>query len=122
MSDKKLLRFMIDESSGIGLFKALISEGYDTQFAGNIMAAAKDSIVLDYAEREKRILITNDKDFGELIFRLHKPSSGVILLRLKIDTPQTRRNYLLKVIKLFGDKLFSNFIVVREDRIRIRKA
>ncbi|MBI2649147.1 MAG: DUF5615 family PIN-like protein [Thaumarchaeota archaeon] len=48
------------------------------------MRGSTDEMVLDRAGSEERILVTDDKDFGELIFRLNKPTSGLILLRTAI--------------------------------------
>ena len=119
--EKSSLRFLVDESSGKRLFLALVDEGYDTKFVTQILPSAEDNKILEFAQRENRIIITNDKDFGELIFRLQKPSSGVILLRLRIDNSQNRIKYLLNVISMLYMRLFSNFLVVTENKIRIRK-
>ena len=76
----------------------------------------RDEDILTKAENEGRIVITNDKDFGELIFRLGKPSSGVILLRtLTIDL-----NEKFNLVKGVLDKAKGKFIVVKEGQIRIR--
>jgi len=69
------------------------------------------------AERECRAVITNDKDFGELIFKMKKPASGVILLRTLSTNPVER----FGIVKDVLDKAEGNFIVVREGRIRVRK-
>jgi len=114
-------KFLIDESSGRKLFEFLRDAGYEVRFVTDIMPTASDEEVLTFAEKEDRILITNDKDFGEIIFRLNRPSSGVILLRLKDDFPQNRQKYISNILENFSDKLKSNFIIVTENRIKIRK-
>lgn len=116
-----MLKFLVDESSGINLFRFLKHIGYDTKYVGEVMVGASDKQVLEFAEREKRILITNDKDFGELIFKLKMISSGVILLRLGKDSQETRKRYILYLINKFGDKLSSNFTVIEEKQVRFRK-
>ena len=115
------LKFLIDESSGFKLHNFLIEMGFDSEFVREIMPRAPDEEVLNFAEKEKRILITNDKDFGELIFRLNKPSSGVILLRLKIDSPKQRQKYVENAIKILKERIKSSFVVVTEGQIRVRK-
>ncbi|NOZ58334.1 MAG: hypothetical protein GXO66_01955, partial [Euryarchaeota archaeon] len=77
--------------------------------------------VLKLAESEERILITNDKDFGELIYRLNKPSSGVILLRLKKDTPKARIEYVSSLLHSKAESLEGKFVVLTEMGYRIRK-
>src|SRR3989344_6412703 len=115
-----MLKFLIDESSGVKLYKALLEKDYDVEFVSEIMPGADDIEVLKYSEKEKRILITNDKDFGALIFRLKMPFSGVILLRLKKNIPSNRIKYTINVIENFSDKLESNFVVLKEGQVRIR--
>src|SRR3989344_1909958 len=99
---------------------ALLEKKYDIKFVSEIMPGAEDIEILKYAEKEKRVLITNDKDFGELIFRLKMPSSGVILLRLKKNIPINRIKYTINLIENFSDKLKNNFVVVKEGQVRIR--
>src|SRR3989338_8877650 len=115
------LSFLVDESSGFKIYKFLLEKGFNTKFVGEIMSRAPDEEVLALADKENRILITNDKDFGELIFRLNKPSSGVILLRLNIDSPNKMQKYVEETIKILSNKLKSSFVVVTEGQIRVRK-
>ncbi len=116
-----MLKFLIDESSGRKLVLFLSEKGYDVKHVGDIMPSASDKEVLNFAEKENRILITNDKDFGELVFRLNRPSSGVILLRLKKDSIENKSRCLSQVLKKFSDKISKSFVVVTERNIRIRK-
>ena len=83
--------------------------------------ASDDEIVLEKAVKEDRVLITNDKDFGEIIFRRKKHSKGVILLRLNADKPENRLKFLLYVIEKIGTELRGKFLVVSEAGVRIRK-
>ena len=116
-----MLRFLVDNSSGKKLADVLKNNNYDVIYAGEDFPEAEDIELLKKAEKDNRILITNDKDFGDLIFRYKKPSSGVIFLRLKIDFPEHRIKVLLTLIKKLGTKLNKKFIVASEDRIRIKK-
>src|SRR3989344_6043370 len=115
-----MVRFLVDESSGKRISIFLKSKDFDVKFVGDEMHKADDLDILKSAENEKRVLITNDKDFGELIFRLKMPSSGVILLRLKKDIPINRIKYTINLIENFSDKLKNNFVVVKEGQVRIR--
>ena len=116
-----MLRFLVDESSGRKLSKALTDGGHDAVFVGNIMLGSKDEQVLEKAVQENRILITNDKDFGELIFRQGKPSTGLILLRLRSDSPKSRILYTNILIRRFGDDLTGSFVILTEKKIRMRR-
>ncbi len=116
-----MLRFLIDESSGRRLAKALIGAGHNVKFVTDVMPAADDLEILKFSEQEKRILITNDKDFGELIFRLGRPSSGVILLRLQVDSAERRIKTVFSLIDKFLAGLYSHFVVANEFEVRVRK-
>ncbi len=115
------LRFLIDESSGKKLSDALRATGHDVKFVFDFIPAAPDYKVLEFAEREKRILITNDKGFGELVFRLGRPSSGVILLRLNKDSAKSRIEVVLSLAESLKENMYNHFIVASEIEFRIRK-
>ena len=114
------MRFLVDESSGMALVHFLRSKGYNTLAVSEIMPKANDIAVLKRALREKRILITNDKDFGELIFRSGKKHCGVILLRLKDERPTIRIKIVTVILTQYTDRLKNHFTVASENEIRIR--
>ena len=68
---------------------------------------------------KKRILITDDKDFEELIFRLEKPTSGVILIRTATVNPEERCKLLIKTLESTNPK--GKFIIVKEKAVKVRK-
>ena len=78
-----------------------------------------DDKLLQLANKEKRILITNDKDFGELIFLQKKVTTGIILFRVKIQKSQEKMKLMKKLLMGYREKLFKHFIVITKDRIRI---
>jgi predicted nuclease of predicted toxin-antitoxin system len=116
-----LVKFLVDESTGKKLCESLVESGYDAIYVGDVIPGSSDEDVLKLAESEERILITNDKDFGELVYRLNKPSSGVILLRLKKDTPKTRIEYVFSLLDNMVESLKGKFVVLTEMGYRIRK-
>lgn len=118
---KKSLKFLIDESTGKKLFDFLSLKGFNVKFVTYVMPGASDEKILDFAEKEKSILITNDKDFGKLVFGLKKPTYGVILLRLKQDSQKNRQNYVSYLLDNFYNSLENRFIVVSEEKVRMRK-
>ncbi|MBI2507688.1 DUF5615 family PIN-like protein [Candidatus Woesearchaeota archaeon] len=116
-----MLKFLVDESTGRKLVSSLREKGYDTEYISEDLLGADDEIVLEEALKDDRILITNDKDFGEIVFRRKKHSKGVILLRLNIDNPENRLKLLLYVIEKLGVELSGKFLVISEAGIRMRK-
>ncbi len=96
-------------------------QGYDALYVGDVFKGAKDVQVLEKAEIDNRILITNDKDFGELIFKRKMRSGGVVLLRLEDDYPDSRVKHVLRLLNNFSDKIAGNFVIVSENKVRIKK-
>lgn len=111
------MRFLVDESSGRALANLLKKARYDVLFSRDVLPASDDEKILEFAEAEKRVLISDDRDFGELIFRLNRPSNGVIFLRTLTTDP----NKIFEMIKDILDKAEGKFIVVREGRIRVKE-
>ena len=83
--------------------------------------ASADDVVIEMANDEVRILITNDKDFGEKVFRAGKSHAGVVLLRLRDERPGPKIQVLSRLLESYADKLPGSFIVVSEQRIKIGK-
>jgi predicted nuclease of predicted toxin-antitoxin system len=102
--------------------KILKDAGYDIVSVGDGFAGILDSEVIDFAIKEHRIILTFDRDYGELIFkRGYRPSAGVIYLLWEIFQPEEPGKYL---IELFSTKsiLYENTLtVISEDNIRQRK-
>ena len=114
------MRFLLDESADYPLADFLIALGHDvTAIAHDYPFALKDDEVLAIATAEQRILITNDKDFGELIFRRRLSHAGVILFRLVNEDLDIKRYWLQYVLNHYPDQLH-RFIVIADRGIRIR--
>ncbi|KFD42046.1 hypothetical protein HY02_09035 [Peptococcaceae bacterium SCADC1_2_3] len=115
------MKFLLDESADFPLASYLKEIGHDvTAIAHDYPHALKDHEVLDIAYREQRILITNDRDFGELIFRRRLPHTGVILFRLGIETLENKRTWLQHILTNYAHDLHS-FLVVTERGVRVRR-
>ena len=96
------MRFIVDESTGIAVVEYLRNSGHDVLAVAEIMQQANDSDILTLALNEKRALITNDKDFGELVFRSSKIHHGVLLLRLHDESSTNRVRVVKSVFKPCG--------------------
>jgi len=110
------MKFLIDANLGRKFTNLTNKAGYDAVFINDLLTKASDEDILILAERENRIVITNDKDFGKIIFKLGKSSSGVILLRTSVTDPEER----FELVKDVLNKAEGKFIVVKEEQIRIR--
>ncbi len=116
------MRFLADESCDAAVIRALREAGHDVSAVGEVSPRAEDSMVIDLALREGRILITEDKDFGQLVYASGFPTSGVVLLRYPFMVRETIVQALLELVGQKGEELFNRFIVVQPGRIRISPA
>lgn len=107
------MRFITDENLGIQIPKFLKDIGYDVISVIEVALSKPDTDILDLANKENRILLTTDKDFGELVFKEKLIHSGVILLRLKDESVKNKKRVLLRELKS-GKKFERKFTRVRD--------
>jgi predicted nuclease of predicted toxin-antitoxin system len=113
------MRFLVDECTGPFVAKWLQSLNHEVFSVYDEARGLDDESIIKKANLENYILITNDKDFGELVFRMKKPHKGVILLRLEDERSENKIAVLRRLLESYSDKLTSNFIVVTEKAVRI---
>lgn len=107
------MKFITDENLGIQIPKFLKSLGYDVISTIEIALSKPDIDILTIANNENRILVTTDKDFGELVFKEKLIHSGVILLRLKDESVENKKKVLLRELKS-GKSFEGKFTRVRD--------
>lgn len=115
------MKFLADENIGFKTIKPLRKLGFDIKTILEINKGLVDLRVLSLANKEDRILITCDKDFGELVYVNKLIHSGVILLRLDNDSSENKLKVLRKLFKMHLKQLGKAFTVVTENKVRIRK-
>jgi predicted nuclease of predicted toxin-antitoxin system len=116
------LRFIVDESAGVAVVEYLRGVGHDVLSVAESMLGAEDQDILGLAVGEGRILVTNDKDFGELIFRGGQAHCGVLLIRLRDESVSNRVRVLKIVLEQYGDRLAGHFTVATDGGVRIQPA
>lgn len=80
-----------------------------------------DTEVLRISADRAETLVTNDKDFGDLVFQARLPSVGVILLRLAGLTPDERADLLVNWLEIHGETYARSFVVITQDSFRVRE-
>ena len=115
------MRFLIDVGVGKKVEKWLIENGYDAKAIRDINASMKDVDILKLAVSENRMIITMDKDFGELVYNSGLLHSGVLILRLEDATGEEKVEIVGKILTRFSDKIEGKFCVYQDGRLRIRK-
>ena len=83
-------------------------------------AGLSDLDVVALALREKRLLLTEDKDFGDLVFRRERAIPGVVLMRVGTENSTLKAARLAAVIERYGEGLFGRYTVIEEARFRSR--
>lgn len=114
-----MLKFLVDECIGITVFRWLKQEGYNVVAVCDVMPGATDDAVLAYAYSLDCVLITSDKDFGDMIFKTASNHVGVILLRLVDQRPDQQIKTLKRLLVHHKRDLKNNFVVASELMLRI---
>lgn len=81
---------------------------------------ATDNEVFRLASNESRIVVTNDKDFGEIAYRERHVGAGVLLLRFQTQDGMQKAAYLARILPMIEDRIPGHFTVVTETRVRVR--
>jgi len=97
----------------------LLEQGYDIKWISDYDCEMPDEDLLQLANHEKRIFVTNDKDFGDLIFLQRKLSVGTILFRLSGQKSQEKIKLMKKLLMGHRDKILNHYIVITKAKIRI---
>jgi predicted nuclease of predicted toxin-antitoxin system len=113
------VKFILDEGLPFRLLTFLEDEGHDVSVCGlDHPHALTDREILAIAHQERRILLTNDKDFGDLVYRDSLPHSGVILFRVGFIPIGDRLALLQQILIDYADQL-DRFFVVTPRGIRV---
>ena len=114
------MRVLTDENVSSAVIRGLRATGQDVLAVKESLAGATDQQILARAQAEQRLLLTHDKDFGELAYRRGLPARcGVVLFRLSGAQPDADNWRILSVLQGREDWAGA-FSVVTEDRLRMR--
>ncbi len=115
------MRFLVDECTGPAVARWFRKQGHDVFSVYEQARGMDDDDIVAKAYIEDRILITNDKDFGEQVYRDMKPHKGIILLRLDDERANNKIAVIQRLLENYLDRLQDSFIVATEQRIRIAR-
>lgn len=113
------MNFLADESCARPVIRALRAASHDVISVAETMAGATDEDVLERALKERRILLTEDRDFGELTYARRRRSAGVVLIRFHNRARKAKVSSVVEAITMVGDRLANTFAVIEPGRIRI---
>lgn len=115
------MEFLADENIAPRAIEALRKEGFTIHtISEQRLISASDEKIIVVAQKNKWIIITHDKDFGNLLHYPLRSHAGVILLRLKNQSPHNVIRHLIPFLKTTDiKKIKGRLVIFREDRIKI---
>ena len=116
------MTFLADESIDRQIVERIRRAGYEVEAVAEVLPGIPDTQVLSRANETGAVLLTADKDFGELIFRRHQVHSGVVLVRLAGSTPDAKAEIVAAAINTHVHELEFRFSVVTGNAVRIRRS
>ena len=115
------MRFLVDESTGPAVAEWLRENGHEVISVFNEARGMQDADIIQRAFTDNRILVTNDKDFGEKVYRERHPHRGVVLLRLEDERAFVKIEIIRRLLESYADNLPGNFVVVTESSVRFAR-
>ena len=112
------MRFLADESCDFSVVRAPRAVGHDVVAVAELWPRAEDTLVMERAVRGARILITEDKDFGHLVYAKMRKTGGVMLTRFPAGRRGTLVDTILNVVEARGSRLIGSFTVIQPGRVR----
>jgi predicted nuclease of predicted toxin-antitoxin system len=113
------VRFVADESCDHAVVRALRKAGHSVDAVSESFPGAEDAVVMERARRTGAVVITEDTDFGRLVFADRKASHGVMLLRFPASTRGSLGETVAKVVREHAGRLADHFVVVEPGKVRI---
>lgn len=113
------LRFLADESCDSVVVRSLRASGYEVLAVSEYMSRSDDRDLIEKAAREGRVLLTEDKDFGWLVYVSQVESAGVILIRYPGNARATLGKVIARLVQEREEEIIGKFIVVQPGYVRI---
>jgi len=115
------MRFLVDECTGPSVASWLRNHNHDVFSVFDEARGMDDDGIITKAIDENRILITNDKGFGDKVYRDGRLHKGVILLRLEDERPASKIRVLNRLLEKYSNRIPDSFLVVTERQVRFAK-
>lgn len=114
------MKLYADEGIDRQVVDALRIAAFDVAYAAESDPSVADDALLAKAAAEGRLLLTSDKDFGELVYRLRKVNDGVVLIRLSGLSAELKARLVVEAISTRSGELARAFSVLSPGMLRIR--
>jgi predicted nuclease of predicted toxin-antitoxin system len=111
--------FLADESCDFAAVRALRADEHDVTAVAEIASGAPDDVVLELARTSGRILLTEDKDFGQLVYADQLATGGVILIRFPARARGSLGITIVAAVRELGPRMIGQFVVIQPGRARL---
>jgi len=115
------VKFVADEGVDRQIVDRLRREGHSVWYVAEMAPGISDGLVLDLAKQQEALLLTGDKDFGELMYRRRRLAAGAVLIRLAGIAPDKKAEIVASAINEHAAELPQAFSVITPGRMRIRR-
>lgn len=116
------MRFLADERCDFSVVRALRAGGHDVLAVAEVEPAAPDETVAELAARDGRVLLTEDRDFGRLVYAAARRSGGVIFIRFPATARARLPGAVVELVDRAGDRLIGSFVVLQPGRTWIGRS
>ena len=114
------MNLLADECCDALVVDGLRSDGHDVLYVKEIARGTDDDTVLQTAAGQQRVLLTEDKDFGEPVVRLKLPAYGIVLLRMNPADSAAKLARLRHLLQHHAQRLAGSFVVLNDKKARFR--
>jgi predicted nuclease of predicted toxin-antitoxin system len=115
------MRFLVDECTGPAVARWLRQQGHEVFSVYDQARGMEDAEIIRKAFVEDWVLLTNDRGFGEKVYRERHPHRGVVLLRLEDERAGSKIETLRQLLDGYGDRLADQFVTVSETQVRFAR-
>lgn len=115
------MRFLVDECTGPKVAQWLREQGHEVFSVFDEARGITDETIIEKAFVEHWILITNDKDFGEKVYREQHHHRGIIFMRLEDERAPNKIELLRRLLEGYAERLADQFVVVTETQVRFAR-
>jgi len=117
---QNMLKFLVDVGVGRKSENWLIENGYDVKSVLDLNPRMSDDDILEIANSELRMVLTMDKDFGELVFKNRQKHFGVLILRLEDANGEEKKEIIKEILTEYSIDIINKFCVFQDGTLRIR--
>jgi predicted nuclease of predicted toxin-antitoxin system len=114
------MNILADENIASSIVQRLQADGHHVERMAEMARGGPDTEVLEIANKQSAVILTEDKDFGELVVRHQMQAVGVVLVRLDGFSPIERAEIVSRVVREHANELPGSFTVIKPRVVRIR--